>query len=447
MTASTGLPWDGADVLHWVVSPSAATVPGIFDAPSVEPVVLHRQVLGTLAERPTEPVSLALRVPFCAVHCLFCDRDVRAAQMPAAIDDYVDRLAEEIGDVARTAGGGRDVAQLHIGGGSATELGERHLRRLMQAVHAHWRVPADAGLSAECDPRRTAWSQLQLLRDLGFSRVSFGVLDLDAQVQRAIGRCQSVALIDDVCSLARGCGIEVIGFDLMIGLPGQTVEGWRATLQRVLDMAPDRITLRGYRHRPRLAPGQFAIDAEGLPGSAVRHALAELSAQLLCEAGYHWIGADQFVLDGDELALASEQGRLRRSLIAYTAAPPCPVLGHGVGAVSEIDGHLFWNHPSVDAWLDAVRAGQSPVVGAWPANPQQQRWRDAIERLLCRQELSRNTADGHFELARERLAPAQGAGWVECLDDRIVVTARGRHELPTLCELLAPAGGHPRLAG
>ena len=446
MTASTGLPWDGAGVLHWVVSP-AAMPPGIFDARGFEPAALHREVLGTLSGRPAEPVSLALRVPFCAVHCLFCDRDVRAAQLPAAIDDYVDRLVDEIGDVARSAGGGRDVAQLHVGAGSATELGERHLRRLMQAVHAHWRVPADAGLSAECDPRRTGWSHLQWLRDLGFTRISFGVLDLDAQVQRAIGRCQSVALIDDVCGLARGCGIEVIGFDLMIGLPQQTVEGWRATLERVLEMAPDRITLHGYLHRPRMAPGQFAIDAEGLPGAAARHALADLSARMLCEAGYHWIGADQFVLDGDELALACEQGRLRRSLIAYTAAPPCPVLGHGVGAMSEIDGHLFCNHPSIDGWLDTVRAGQSPVVGAWPANPHQQRWRDAVERLLCRQELARTSADGHFELARERLAPAQGEGWVECLDDRIVVTARGRHELPKLCELLALVDGHPRFAG
>lgn len=445
MDASTGLPWDGTDLLHWVAEP-APSMAAVSGAKGVDPAALHREAIGALGARPQEPVALALRVPFCAVRCLFCERDVRAAQLPAAIGEYVDRLIDEVGDVARAAGGGRDVAQLHLGGGSVSELGEGQLRRLMHEVQAHWRVPADAELSAECDPRRTGWSQLELLRELGFARVRFGVIDFDVQVQHAVGRCQSGALVEDVCGVARSCGIENIGFDLMVGLPHQTADGWRTTLQRVIELAPDRIAVGRDRHRPRLAPGQFAIDASGLPSAAERDALAESGARLLAEVGYWWAGVGLFVLDGDELAWAGEQGRLRRSLIAYTGAPPCPSLGHRVGAISEVDGHRFRHHPSVKGWLDAMRAGQSPVVGAWPASPQLRDWRDAIEQQLCRQELARETADDGFERALARLAPAGREGWVELRDDRIVVSDLGRPRLATLCELLqAPLGAGPRL--
>jgi oxygen-independent coproporphyrinogen-3 oxidase len=396
----------------------------------------YEQALDGLANRPDDPVSLSMKVPFCTTRCICCHRDIRAAQPGAVIDDYVSGLVDEIGVVANRIGPGRDVLQLHLGGGTANELSERQLVRLVGALQRQWRLPADAEMSVECDPRRAGWGQLRALRGLGFSRVTFGVLDLDTDVQQAIGRRHSVALIDDVCSLARDCGIEYINLDLMIGLPYQTERRWQTTLERVLAMAPDRVRLARYRHWPWNAPAQQAIDADALPDADQTNALARLTADLLCGAGYRWIGADQFVLETDELAQALEQGRLRRSLIDYTSTPPTPLLGLGVAAVGDIDGSLYWNESTLHVWRRAVQQGRFPVAHAQVATAGESHRRAAVDQLLCGQELRVETVRGGMEDAYHRLAQHESGGLVRVLEDRIVVTEAGRHELLSLCREL-----------
>ncbi len=411
-------------------------------APQPDPAARHyRRALDGLARRTEDAVSLSMKLPFCAAHCWCCDRDVSAAQPVAVIDDYLGGLIDEIALVARRIGSGRDVLQLHLGGGTATELGSSQFVRLMDALQAAFRLPADAEMSVECDPRRVHRGQLELLRALGFRQIGFGVLDLDAEVQRAIGRCHSVALLDDVCDQARASGIACIDLKVMLGLPHQTEPRWRATLDRLLAMAPDRVTLSHYRHQPVRAPAQHAIDAGALPDAAQCRALAGLTAELLCEAGYRWIGADQFVLESDPLWLAREQGRLRRSLISHTATAATAIVGLGVGAVGEIDGSVFWNETATPRWRDTLRSGRLPVAQAQLATPREIQRRRAVEQLLCGLELSASTVQGGLEAAYGRLARHEAAGLVRQLDDRLVVTETGRHALSMLCgELQDP---HP----
>ncbi len=408
----------------------------------------YRLALESLAQRPDEAVSLDFALPFCVAHCLCCDRDILAAQPEEVIGDYVDGLIEETRHIAARLGKRRDVLQLHLGGGSASELEEGQLSRLVHAVRDAWRLPADAEMSIDCDPRRVGWMQMQLLHSLGFSRVTFGVLDLDPRVQQAIGRRHSAALIDDVCEVARSCGMEYVNLDLMIGLPHQNLASWRDTLRRLVAMAPDRISLACYRHRPRQAPGQYAIDPDALPDADECRELLALTAQVLREAGYCWIGADQFVLETDELAIAQSQGRLRRSLISYTATPPSALLAQGVAAVGEIDGHVFSNTASMPAWRQAVRAGRSPVARAQPLTPWRARVRLAQQQLQCNLELPQATLRDGLQPVYARLARHVQSGWVRVLDDRIVVTDAGRLALPQLCaELDEPvqvdAGSRP----
>jgi oxygen-independent coproporphyrinogen-3 oxidase len=307
------------------------------------------------------------------------------------------------------------------------------LSRLVQAVRDAWRLPADAEMSIDCDPRRVGWMQMQLLRSLGFSRVTFGVLDLDPRVQQAIGRRHSVALIDDVCEVARSCGIEYLNLELMIGLPHQCVASWRDTLRRLVAMAPDRITLGCYRHRPHLAPGQYAIDVDALPEEDECRALVALTAELLGGAGYAWIGANQFVLETDELAVAHSQGRLRHSRICYTTTPPSPLLAQGVAAVGEIDGHVYTNSASMAGWRQAVRAGRSAAVRTLPMTPWRAQVRAAQQQLMCHLELPRTMLRDALQPALPWLAQHQQAGLLRALEDRIVVTDAGRLALPQLC--------------
>jgi oxygen-independent coproporphyrinogen III oxidase len=400
----------------------------------------YLDALRALARRTDEGLALSLRVPFCAVHCLCCERPVQAGQPGQVIDEYVDDLCSEIEIVATHAGPGRDVLQLVLGGGSATELDESQLARLVTALQRHWRLPADAVYMAECDPRRADGTRLTLLRGLGFRAVTFGVLDLDPEVQCAIGRCQSGALVDDVCELARASGIEIVNLDLMAGLPRQTEHGWRRTVERVIAMAPDRITMSRYRHRPWLAPVQRLIDADDLPDAAGSNALVERGGAMLRAAGYRWIGADHFVLEGDELSQALDAGRLRRNLVGYTGQPAGQVLGLGVGAVSDIDGGLFWNEPLLPAWREGVRSGELPVVHAQPATASERKRRRAIEQLLCSLELPAEHARGGLEDAYAQLARRAADGTVRALEDRIVVTDKGRSVLHRLCaEFGAPS--------
>ncbi|MCU0918972.1 MAG: radical SAM protein [Burkholderiaceae bacterium] len=422
--ALPGLRFGGA-LRHGVAQPIAVALP-----PEPEG---YRLALEALAQRPEEAISLDFALPFCAAHCLCCDRDILAAQPEEVIDDYVDGLIEETRTLAGRIGTQRDVLQLHLGGGSASELEDVQLVRLVQAVRDAWRLPADAEMSIDCDPRRVGWMQMQLLRSLGFTRVKFGVLDLDPKVQQAIGRRHSVALIDDVCEVARSCGMEYVNLELMVGLPHQVTASWRDTLRRLVAMAPDRITLACYRHRPQQAPGQYAIDSDALPDEDECRALAALTAEFLREAGYCWIGADQFVLETDELALAQSQGQLRRSRISYTTTPSSALLAQGVAAASEIDGHLFTNTASMPAWRQAVRAGRSAVARAQLPTPWQAQARQAQQQLLCNLELPQSMVGDALQPAYARLARHAQGGLVHVLEDRIVVTDRGRLALPMLC--------------
>jgi oxygen-independent coproporphyrinogen-3 oxidase len=340
-------------------------------------------------------------------------------------------------------GTGRDVLQLHLGGGTANELCESQFVRLVDTLQRHWRLPADAEMSAECDPRRVSWTQLSLLRSLGFRRLTFGVFDLDPAVQQAIGRSQSLALLDDVCEMARACGIESINLELMMGLPQQTEASWMGTLKSLIELGPDRVTLSRYRHRPLLVAAQRAIDVHALPSGAQVSAMASMASTLLCGAGYRWIGADQFVLDTDELAVACDAGQLRRSLISYTSVPCTPVLGLGVGAVGEIDGQIFWNEASLPAWHGALHEGRLPVAHARPASAFESQRRAAVEHLLCRLELPWAMVEGGLEDAYHRLARHETQGLVRVHEGRIAVTEAGRHTIPALCGELHAAPPAP----
>lgn len=412
------------------------------EAPLLQPMPVHtpgsaaahyQRALQGLAQQPERPLALSVRLPFCAARCLCCERVVHVAQPTAVLDAYVSALVDEIDAVAHIVGGSRDMLQVHLGGGTANELNESQLARLVTGLQRHWRLPADAEATADCDPRRVGEFQLRLLRGLGFRRLNFGVLDLDADVQRAIGRQQSVALVDDVCDLARQCGIDYVNLELMLGLPHQTAASWQLTLQRVLAMAPDRLRVSRYRHRPMLAPAQRALDRHAMPTPQECDALSELTVQVLCGAGYRWIGAEQFVLENDELAQAFDTARLRRSLIAYTATESTALLGFGVGAVGDIDGDLFWNAPALSDWCLDLHAGRLPVARARLSDQHEQRRRAAVELLLCRHELPAAQVQGGLESAYQGLARREADGLVQVQADRIVLTARGRHALHLLC--------------
>lgn len=309
-------------------------------------------------------IGLNVSVPYCVSRCLCCARDVAVAQATAEIDRYVRALLVHSERLSRAAGPHAEVVRLLMGGGSAGELSDRQIVELVSGLRSHWRLPADAELSVECDPRTVGWGQLRCLALEGFDRIVLGVLELDPAVQRAIGRSQSPQQLGDVCDRARACPFDCIEISLMTGLPAQSVDGWRATLRSVVAIGPDRVSLKRYAHRPRQIGLQAAIAADVLPDAARCRQLEAVALSELMTAGYRCLDDGFFVLDTDRLLMADEPGDLRRDLLDRTVAAPVPVLGLGAGARGEIGGWRYRNVQQLPAWHEAVAAGGLAVAGS-----------------------------------------------------------------------------------
>jgi oxygen-independent coproporphyrinogen-3 oxidase len=317
-------------------------------APASRPLQLWQATLDRLARQPATALAAGITLPFCATHCLCCDRDVRCAAAGQEVDAYLHDLLVEVA-LLRTSLGPRHAAtRLHLAGGSLTELSEVQLLRLFDGLRLHGHVDAGASVSAHVDPRRFSPGLLRLLRGQGVTRLVLGVLDFDPQVQLAIGRHQPPDLVADACAQAREAGIEGVQFDLMTGLPRQTTDSWARTLAQVLALAPAQVRLREYRHRPRQAPVQAMFEAAALPDRGQCRQLALQARRQLQAAGYRPCGAD--------LLLRPDQGT------DDEAVARMPWLGCGTGAVSRIEGRVFFNAAHRPAWQALVQAGQLPVV-------------------------------------------------------------------------------------
>jgi len=389
--------------------------------------------LQTLAKRPEETLSLYVRIPFCAGRCLYCDCNTTITHDSGRLDHYLDFLDQEMAMVAMRVGNTRDVLQLHLAGGTPNYLNDAQLTRLTEMTERHFRILPDTDQSIECDPRRTSAGQLELLYALGFRRISFGVQDLDPEVQRAIGRVQSPDLIRDVYWLAREIGFDSIGFDLIYGLPLQTLENFAQTIDTVLELAPDRVACFGYSRNTSIGSHHHAIDLHQLPSDSARQKLFHHTVHTFTESGYSWIGLDTFALDTDELAVAQDEKRLHRNCIGYTATPGSHLLGLGSGAVGEVDGNCVQNDSAIDVWAARLARGQLPVARGHRLSANDRRRRDAIAHMICNLELPAEIASGCLDEEYARLASYAADGLVEPMPDGLRITPAGRYFLRSLC--------------
>jgi len=321
----------------------------------------YERALARVAQHPDETLSLYVHIPFCPGRCLYCACNTTITHDTRWIDSYLDSLDREMALVSERLHQ-HDVLQLHLAGGTPNYLNDAQLTRLTEIVERRFRIIPDTDLSIECDPRRTSAGQLDLLHALGYRRITFGVQDLDPEVQRAIARVQSVDLVRDVYAMARETGFDAIGIDLIYGLPEQTEETFQATLDAVVDLAPDRISCFGYARTTEKGTHQYAIDAYRLPSAPERQMLFHRAVHTLTEAGYMWIGLDAFALESDELAVAQEEGRLHRNCIGYTEIQTDHMLGLGSGAIGDVGGLCVQNEIDIDTWMSQVDRGEYPVA-------------------------------------------------------------------------------------
>jgi oxygen-independent coproporphyrinogen-3 oxidase len=394
-----------------------------------------REQLATL-DGSTEPLALYVHLPFCASRCLYCGCNATVTKRAEVVDRYLDRLEREIAMLQSSVGTPPRVAEMHWGGGTPNFLDEPQLERLFGMLRGAFPIDARTECSVEADPRLVSRSQLDTFRQLGFTRISFGVQDLDPVVQHAIGRVQPESMVREVVTQARAAGFSGINLDLIYGLPEQTAESFSRTVEESLALAPDRVACFGYAHVPWMRSHQKRIDSTRLPRSTERFSLFRDAVARFVDSGYDWLGIDHFALPDDPLSLAAHAGRLHRNFMGYTTRIGENLLGIGTSAISEINGWYVQNGAELGDWQRDIDAGHLSVAKGHVRSPDDCVRADAITHLMCNAELPFDLFVGDMYELTDRFEAYAADGLVEFEADRVVVTPLGRFFLRNLCATL-----------
>jgi oxygen-independent coproporphyrinogen-3 oxidase len=326
--------------------------------------------------------SFYLHVPFCAALCWYCGCHTSVVRSHAPVAEYVALLEAELALVAAQSGRLK-ATHVHWGGGTPNMLAPDEFDRFMSVFAKHVELSAAAEISVEIDPRRLTVESANGYVAAGMTRASLGVQDFDARVQQAINRLQPFAMTAQAVEWLRRAGITSINFDLIYGLPRQTVPSILDTIDRAMSLAPDRIALFGYAHVPWMKRHQQLIAERDLPGPLERLAQAEAAAARLIENGYLRIGLDHFARPGDLLARQLAEGRLHRNFQGYTSDDTPALIGLGLSAIGSLLQGYVQNTTDITLYRERVRGGELAAVRGVKLSGEDRLRRDIIERLMC----------------------------------------------------------------
>jgi oxygen-independent coproporphyrinogen-3 oxidase len=396
--------------------------------PTRYPTLLER------AAQSREPLSVYVHLPFCAERCLFCGCNVVISRSMSRIDAYLDALEREFAFVRASGVGKRVVRQYHWGGGTPTQLSIPQMDRVQRAFGETFTLAPDAEVAIEVDPRVTTTEQVAWLTDHGWNRVSMGVQDFEPAVQKAVKREQSEDETRAVVDAARARGISSINIDLIYGLPEQTPQTFEHTVERVLDIRPERVALFHYAHVPWMKKHQTAMELDHAPSSDVKLSIFIRSIEQFRAAGYVYIGLDHFALPDDELARAVAEKKLQRNFMGYTTRRGGDMVSLGVSAIGDVAGSFVQNSPNEPEYLKLVRERGYATLRGHELSREDALRRDVIVGLMCNGILSKREIearheivfDEHFAPELAALKPLADDGLVKLDADALRLTERGQ---------------------
>jgi oxygen-independent coproporphyrinogen-3 oxidase len=383
-------------------------------------------------ERPA-PLSIYVHLPFCEQLCYFCACTVVISGNHGVEEPYLDLLEKEIEWVSERAGPDRQVVQLHWGGGTPTYFSPARVRSLAGRLREAFRFAEDAELSVEIDPRVTTREHLEVLREVGFNRVSMGVQDFDPAVQESINRIQSPEQTGSLVAAARELGFGGINMDLIFGLPLQTPESFAWTIDRVLAIAPDRLAVYSYANVPWMKKHQKLLEPR-LPSEREKFEIFRTALARFTEAGYEYIGMDHFARPDDELSRARRNRTLHRNFQGYTTKAGTDLLGLGMSAIGAIGDSFVQNRRELPAYRVAVEATGAATFRGFHLSFDDRLRREVIAALLCHGVVAIPEIEAkygirfgdYFADALERLKPCAADGLVEISASAITATPLGR---------------------
>ena len=389
------------------------------------------------------PLSLYFHIPFCSTVCYYCGCNKIITANRARALPYLQQLVGEVEMIGALVDQNRVVEQLHWGGGTPTYISDDEKRLLMAATRKHFNLRDDdrGEYSIEIHPGETSVESIRCLRELGFNRLSMGVQDFDPRVQQAVNRFNSVAQVRELVDAAHEQGFHAISMDLIYGLPHQSWQTFSQTLDAIIDLNPDRLSVFNYAHLPHMFKVQKQIDEAALPSADEKLRILEKTTEKLLQAGYLFIGMDHFAKPDDELAVAQRNGKLQRNFQGYATHGGCDLIGMGVSSISAVDNVFVQNHKVVDDYSAALQAGQLPTARGLALSSDDLIRQKVIEKLICHFRLDFSDIEAMFginfrayfaeELAA--LQPMAGDNLLSVGEQQILVSEAGRLFIRRIC--------------
>jgi oxygen-independent coproporphyrinogen-3 oxidase len=379
------------------------------------------------------PLSLYVHIPFCESLCYYCGCNKIITRHHERAAGYLKYLAREVDLHTERLGTGQSVSQLHLGGGTPTFLSDEELGELMSMLRRNFSFAPGGEYSIEVDPRTIDGQRLQALWNLGFNRLSFGVQDFDAEVQKAVHRIQPAGQVFQLVEQSRAIGFESINVDLIYGLPRQTPESFARTLEQIKELRPDRIAVYAYAHLPERFKPQRRILGSELPPVPDKVTMLSQSLNTLQEAGYVYIGMDHFALPDDSLAVAKRQGRLHRNFQGYSTYSDCDLIGLGVSSIGKVGATYSQNAKTMEEYCDLIDHGRLPVVRGLALSRDDLARRAVIMAIMCQGQVLFESIElawlldfrEYFATELEALEAQQEQGLVVVDDTGIQVTGMG----------------------
>ncbi|MDP2591011.1 oxygen-independent coproporphyrinogen III oxidase [Vibrio splendidus] len=389
---------------------------------------------------PERPLSLYVHIPFCHKLCYYCGCNKVITRHSHKADEYLDVIEHEIRQRASLLNG-REVTQLHFGGGTPTFLTKTQITRLMMILREEFNFTADAEISIEVDPREIELDVLDHLRNEGFNRLSIGVQDFNKEVQKLVNREQDEEFIIAMVKRAKELGFRSTNLDLIYGLPKQTQALFAETLKQVLEMKPGRLSVFNYAHMPQLFAAQRKIKDEDLPEPKEKMAILQDTIETLTGAGYQFIGMDHFALPEDELAVAQREGILHRNFQGYTTQGEADLIGFGVSAISMVGDAYAQNQKELKKYYAQVNDLRHALWKGVALDSDDLLRREVIKQLICNFKLDKTMIESEFSVNfnryfKEDLGLLQtfiNDELVEVDDKEIRVTLRGRLLIRNIC--------------
>ncbi|MCX7723065.1 MAG: oxygen-independent coproporphyrinogen III oxidase [Verrucomicrobiae bacterium] len=382
------------------------------------------------------PLSLYFHIPFCETLCWFCACTNLVTRDNNKATEYIGYVEREIKLIKPLLNPARKVVQLHWGGGSPSFLRPDQIRRLGQVIHDNFTLADDIEAGVEVDPRDLTREHVAAFREIGFNRISIGVQDFNPQVQKAVHRIQPREVTEQSLAWARELGVESVNFDLIYGLPYQTIESFNETLDTVIALRPDRIALFSYAHVPWLKPAQKIFERKKLlPPPELKLQLLKLAVEkLTADDRYVYIGMDHFARPDDELAVAQKEKKLQRNFQGYSTRAGADIYAFGMSSISQIPEAYWQNHKELAGYYAAIDAGNVPVAKGYIMGRDETIRREVIMRIMCDLALDYNAISAKFGISfaeyfhreLEALAGLEADGLIRTSAAGLEVTNTGR---------------------